>query len=112
MAQEKDLIEFDDTEAIKFILEHLTEEERARITEDDIQYVLDLINDYYDEQNFYDDKEEVVEEAEVPEDDMLQYIMAAVKQDKDFNLSEEDVAAILDGEFGYGLEIGIYAEEE
>ncbi|MCQ2349887.1 MAG: hypothetical protein MJZ98_05335 [Paludibacteraceae bacterium] len=111
MAKEKDIIEFDDTEAIKFIMNQLTDEERTRITEDDVQYVLDLINDYYDDQNFYEDESEVVEEAEVAEDDMLQYIMAAIKSDKDFNLSEEDVASILDGEFGYGLEIGIYAEE-
>ncbi|MDO4191552.1 MAG: hypothetical protein Q4D14_07750 [Bacteroidales bacterium] len=112
MAQENDIIEFDDTEAIKFIMNQLTEEERGRITDDDIQYVLDLINDYYDEQNFYEDESEIVEEAEVAEDDMLQYIMSAVKKDPDFNLSEEDVALILDGEFGYGQSIGIYASEE
>lgn len=112
MAQEKDIIEFDDNDAIEFIMNQLTDEERARITEDDVQYVLDLINDYYCDQNFYDDDKEVVEEAEVAEDDMLQYIMAALKKDKDFTLSEEDVALILDQEFAFGLKIGIYSEEE
>ena len=37
MSEEKDLIEFDDTEAIRFIMNTLTEEQRKRIDEEAVQ---------------------------------------------------------------------------
>ena len=43
MNDEKDLIEFDDNEAISFIHNTLTDEQKQRIDDDTIQYVLDLI---------------------------------------------------------------------
>ena len=46
MSEEKDLIEVDDTECIKFILNNLPEELKGKISDDDIQYVLDLICEY------------------------------------------------------------------
>ena len=49
MSEEKDLIEFDDTEAIRFIMNTLTEEQRKRIDEKAVQYILDLICEYYDQ---------------------------------------------------------------
>ena len=36
MAKEKEAIEFDDTEAINFILNSLPEESRAKISDDDV----------------------------------------------------------------------------
>lgn len=45
---EEDLIEFDDDDAISFILNYLPAEEKAIFTEDDVQYLLDVIYEFYD----------------------------------------------------------------
>ncbi len=109
MNKENNLIEFDDSEAIRFILNILPAELRPRVSEDDVQYILDLICDYYEENNLIDD--ENVSEASIAEDDMLNSIWGTTKKEKIVNLDEDQVAAILDAEFEYGKSIGIYFEE-
>ena len=50
MVKEKDLIEFDDQEAIDFILDYLSSTDFSA-SEEEIQYVLDLIYEYYEQNN-------------------------------------------------------------
>ncbi len=108
MAQEKDLLEFDETEAIRFILNVLPSDIRPTVSEDDVQYILDLILDYYEDNDLIEDDN--VSEASIAEDDMFNSIWATTKKEKIVELSEDAVAAILDGEFEYGKSIGIYFE--
>lgn len=109
MSEEKDLIEVDDTECIKFIMEHLPNELKSKISDDDVQYVLDLICEYYTENDLVE--EDTVEEATIAEEDMFNYISAIIKKEKVVNIDTESLEAILEGEFQYGKSIGIYTEE-
>ena len=43
-----DILEYDDSDAIKFILEHLKKQNIENVSDDDIQYILDLICEYYE----------------------------------------------------------------
>ena len=110
MNQEPDLIEFDDSEAIEFILKHLPEEITSKVSDDDIQYVLDLITLYYDERNLWEEDE--VMEAEIAEDDMFDQIWATIEKEKIVTIDKESLEAILLGEYEYGKALGIYTEEE
>ncbi|MDR2685119.1 MAG: hypothetical protein LBB53_07040 [Prevotellaceae bacterium] len=107
MQEEKDLIEFDDSDAIEFIKNHLPEEVKSAVGDDEIQYVLDLVIDYYEENNLIAEEDEVLE-SEIAEDDMFAYILAKMKEENFVNLSEETLQLILDGEYAYGISIGIY----
>lgn len=111
MAEEKDLIEVDDTECIKYILNHIPSEFKPVITEDDVQYVLDLICDYYTEMNLLDDENDKEEESYIAEEEMFQYIRKIINKEKIITISDDALQAILDQEFNYGIEIGIYTEE-
>ncbi len=110
MNQENDLIEVDDTECIEFIMNNLPEEFKGKVEEDDIQYVLDLVCEYYAENNLVE--EDTVEEAIIAEEEMFNYILAITKKENVESITEDLLAAILDGEFEYGKQIGIYTEEE
>ena len=109
MSDEKDFIEVDDTECIKFILNYLPEELKGKVSDDDIQYVLDLICEYYAENDLID--EDIVEEATIAEEDMFNFILAVIRKEKVIEMDENTLAIILDGEFEYGKTIGIYTEE-
>lgn len=100
--------DFDDSEAIRFILNRLAPETRARITDDDVQYVLDLICDYYDKNDLLDDTAD--SDATIAEDDMHNYIWSMMRRENLTHMSEDDMQEILDGEFEYGKKIGIYTE--
>lgn len=110
MNQQPDLIEFDDDDAIKFILNRLPKSFLAHIADDDVQYILDLICDFYEKNNLIEDEE--VEEATIAEDDMFNYIYGVMHKESVVELTEEELRAILDGEYEYGKSIGIYTEEE
>ena len=110
MAKEKEAIEFDDTEAINFILNSLPAESRAKISDDDVQYILDLICEYYDSNDLI--KDDAVGEATIAEEEMFDFIWKLMKKENQVKLTEEELIQILDGEFGYGKKLGIYTEED
>jgi hypothetical protein len=107
--QEDDLLVYDEDEAVKFILESLPADAKTRIDEDKIEYVLDVVYEFYDENGLID--EDSTEEASIDEEDMFKFILKTAKKDK-MKLSEDDIQLILDGEFEYGKSLGIYKEDE
>ena len=107
--EEEDLLVYDEDEAVKFILNFIPAESKERIDNDKIEYVLDVVYDFYDENGLID--EDSTEEASIDEEEMFKYILKSSKKDK-IKLSEEDIQVILDGEYEYGKSLGIYREEE
>jgi hypothetical protein len=107
--QEDDLLEYDEDDAVAFILDFIPAEAKERISDDKIEYVLDVVYEYYDEKGLID--EDSTEEASIDEEDMFKYILKCSKKDK-MDIQEEDVQLILDGEFEYGKSLGIYRDED
>ena len=107
--QEDDLLVYDEDDAVKFILKFIPAEAKDRITDDKIEYVLDVVYDFYDENGLID--EDSTEEASIDEEEMFKYILKCSKKDK-MQLTEDDIQLILDGEYEYGKSLGIYREDE
>ncbi|MEI7503576.1 MAG: hypothetical protein WCJ61_09865 [Paludibacter sp.] len=107
--QEEDLLVYDEDEAVAFILDFIPTEAKDRIDEDKIEYVLDVVYDFYDENGLID--EDSTEEASIDEEEMFKFILKCSKKDK-MELNEDDIQLILDGEFEYGKSLGIYREDE
>ena len=107
--QEDDLLEYDEDDAVAFILDFIPAEAKERISDDKIEYVLDVVYEYYDEKGLID--EDSTEEASIDEEDMFKYILKCSKKDK-MDIQEDDVQLILDGEFEYGKSLGIYRDED
>ena len=113
MSKENDLDlgpEFDDQECIDFILNLIPEEDRGNMTEDDIHYVLDVIFEYYDQAGLIDE-DDTASEGVIDENEEFEFVKKAVKKDG-IQLTDQQIQLILDGEFEYGLEKGIYEEDE
>lgn len=107
--EEDDLLIYDDDEAVKFILKLIPDELKERVNEDVVNYILDVLYDYYDEKGLI--SEDSTEEASIDEEDMLKYAVKAAKKDG-INLNEDEIQLILDGEYEYGKSMGIYSEDE
>jgi len=107
--QEDDLLVYDEDEAVKFILDSLPADAKERVDNDKIEYVLDVVYDYYEENGLID--EDSTEEASIDEEEMFKYILKSSKKDK-MGLSEDDIQLILDGEYEYGKSLGIYKEDD
>jgi len=107
--EEEDLLVYDEDEAVKFILDYIPAESKDRIDNDKIEYVLDVVYDFYEENGLID--EDSTEEASIDEEEMFKYILKCSKKDK-MKLSEDDIQLVLDGEYEYGKSLGIYREDE
>lgn len=100
----------DDRECVDYILSHIADEYRGKITDVEIYYVLDLIDLYYYDSDLVDENTDEMQEADINEEEMLDYIMAAVKKEQVVTLTEDEVSAILDAEYEYGKANGMYIE--
>lgn len=103
---EEDLLIYDDTEAVTFILKSLEPEYKASITDIKIEYVLDVIYEFYEEKGLID--EDTAEEASIDEEEMFDYLQKCIKEDN-MEISEEEIMRILEGEYEYGKSIGVYS---
>jgi hypothetical protein len=106
--QEDDLLVYDEDDAVKFILNSIPEEAKGRINDEKVEYVLDVVYEFYDENGLID--EDSTEEASIDEEEMFKFILKCSKKDK-MELSEDDIQVILDGEYEYGKSLGIYTEQ-
>ena len=52
MSNEKDLIQYDEDDAVKFIQNYLPQEMKGKYTNDEINYIIDIVYDFYDEKGF------------------------------------------------------------
>lgn len=107
--EDDDLLVYDEDEAVNFILKLIPSELKDKINEDIINYVLDVVYDFYEEKGLLN--EDAVDETSVDEEEMLQYVVKAAKKDK-IKLDEDDIQLVLDGEYEYGRSLGIYTEED
>lgn len=109
MKNDDDMLVFDEDEAVKYIYNFIPAELKSRISKDDIDYVLDIMYEFYEENGYID--EDSTEEASIDEEDMFAYIFKNIQKDKVVKLSENDLQLILEGEFEYGKSIGVYKED-
>lgn len=107
--QEDDLLVYDEDDAVKYIINNLPEEYKDKIDDTKIEYVLDVVYEFYDENGLID--EDSTEEASIDEEEMFKFILKSSKKDK-MNISEDEIELILEGEYQYGKSLGIYKEEE
>jgi len=102
--------EYREEEAIKFISNCLPANIKKLVKEEDIEYVLDFIFDFYNEKGYLNEENaESDEKVEIIENEMFNYIMEQIEKDgKSKKFPENVVAAIMEGEYEYSLSIGMF----
>jgi hypothetical protein len=106
MMDDKDLL-YDDGEAVKFIRNRLPEALKGKFSDDDINYVIDLIYDFYDAKGYIDEDDDD-REVEINEDELTAYVVKNALSDGVAAYDADDVALIVEGEMAYCESIGIF----
>lgn len=100
MSTENDVImEYDEDESVKFIQTHLPEEMKNVFSDDEINYIVDLIYEFYDEKGFLDENED--SDVEIDEDELLDYVIENARKDNVRKYTDEQIEAIVAGELAY-----------
>ncbi len=106
---DKDLIQYDEDDAVIFIQNYLPQEIKGKYSNDEINYIIDIVYEFYDEKGFMDDN--TTDESQmvnIDEDEIIDYVLKNTKKDKINDFQSEDIAFIIQGELAYCESIGIF----
>ena len=101
MSQEDKTLEYDEDDSLRFIRENLTPEMQQELSDDEINYIVDLIYDFYEDKGYLEENNDDDSESEIDEDELLEYIYENARKDKVRDYSEEQIEAIVAGELAY-----------
>ena len=111
---ELSLMEPEERELVQFIYDAIPAEDRKNLTPDDILLVLDLMDDYLEEQGLLREDPQTGEmeylDGEVDETEQLNYVLKAL-QSEGRTVTGVQIQLIQDAELQYGIEKGYYEEE-
>ncbi|HCC85364.1 MAG TPA: hypothetical protein DEQ06_02000 [Porphyromonadaceae bacterium] len=99
MSEEKKVLDYDEDDSLRFIQDHLPEEMKNEFSDDEINYIVDLIYEFYEEKGFLDENDD--SEIEIDEDELLEFIIKNARKDAIREYSEEQIEAIVAGELAY-----------
>ena len=108
------LLEPEERELVEFIYRAIPAADRGSLTPDDILFVLDLMDDYLEEQGLLREDPKTGEmeylDGDVDETEQLNYVLAAMKEEGR-KVSSVQIQLIQDAELQFGIEHGYYSEE-
>ena len=105
MIEDKDFL-YDDEEAVKFIKNYLPDNIKSKFNDDDINYIIDLIYDFYDSKGFMDGDDE--KDVDINEDELVAYVVKNALSDGVGKYDADDVSFIVQGELEYCDSIGMF----
>lgn len=99
MSEKNDVLEYDEEESVKFIQSSMPNELKGQLTDDDINYLVDLIYEYYEDKGFLNDDAD--DSVEIDEEELISYVIKNAKADNVKVFTPEQVEAVIDGELSY-----------
>ena len=90
------MFEYDEEAAVKFIQNHLPQEMKERFSDDDIYYILDVICEFYEENDYLNEDDEEKEEKE-----LIRFILQQAKKDEIGEYTAEEILMVLRAEEAY-----------
>ena len=99
MSEEKKVLEYDEDDSLKFIQQYLPEEMQNAFSDDEINYIVDLVYEFYEEKGFLDESDD--SEIEIDEEELLEYIFENAREDDIREYTDEQIEAIVAGELAY-----------
>lgn len=114
MTSEEQLMTEDERQQVQFMWNLIPKADRQGMTQSDILFVLDALDDYLEEAGLLEvdeDGEVTYLDGDVDETAQLAYVQKAV-QAAHRSLTNVQIQLILDAEMQYGIEQGYYEEED
>ena len=100
MSEKEDFL-YDEDESVKFIQNYLPQELKGKFSYDDINYIVDLIYEFYESKGFLDDQASDDVEVDINEDELADFVVKNAKKDGVGKYTPEEIAFIVQGEMEY-----------
>lgn len=107
MSEKDDLI-YDEDDSVAFIQNYLPQELKGKFSNDDINYIVDLIYDFYESKGFLKEDSDNDETIEIDEDELVQYVVKNAGEDGVGKFDPQDITFIVQGELEYCDSINMF----
>lgn len=107
MSTNNDELLYDEDDSVKFIQNYLPQELKGKFSDDDINYIVDLIYDYYESNGMLNDDDDD-DEVEIDEDEVVSYVVKNAQKDGVGKFEPEEIAFIVQGELEYCDSINMF----
>ncbi len=102
------LNDYDDDEAtIAFIKNYLPQDLKDKFSDDELQYFIDVIADYYTSSGCLDEDPDEEGFINIDVEEVVNYIVKEAKKDKMGDYDPDDILFVVEGEMEYGTSIGM-----
>lgn len=102
MSTELDPIGYDEDDAVKFIQNFIPQEMKGKFTDDEINYVIDIIYEFYEDKGLLDESNTSDDEiVDIDEDELIEFVLKNTRKDKLKEFSAEEITFIIQGELAY-----------
>lgn len=81
---------------------------KGKFTDDEINYIIDIVYDYYENKGLLNDDLDDDAIVNIDEDEMMDYVLKATKKDNIKYYAPEEATFIVQGELAYCESIGIF----
>ncbi|MDR0348072.1 MAG: hypothetical protein LBH90_01090 [Tannerella sp.] len=105
MSEDKDLI-YDDEDVVEYIQNYLPQELKGKFNDDDINYIIDLIYDFYDTKGFLEGDDD--SDIEIDEDELVRFVITNTQKDGFGKYEAEEIMHLIQGELAYCESVGLF----
>lgn len=97
---EKDMdLAYDEDDSAKFIQSSMPDVLKGQLSDDDINYLVDLIYEYYEDKGYLNDDAD--DDIEIDEEDLVKYVFKNAKSDNIKSFTIQQIEAVIEGELSY-----------
>ncbi len=100
MSDNKDFI-YDEDDSVKYIQNYLPQELKGKFSNDDINYIVDLIYEFYESKGCMDENLSDDAEVEIDEDELTAFVVKNAQKDGVGKFTAEEIGFIVQGEMAY-----------
>ena len=94
------LFDYDEDDAVAFIQNFLPQDLKEKFSSDELNYIIDLIYEFYEEKGFLDE-DNSEEDVEFDEDELIAFVVKQAQKDEVRKFTLEEVTFIVQGELAY-----------
>ena len=108
MSEKDDLLIYDEDDSVKFIQNFLPQDMKGKFSNDDINYIVDLIYDFYESKGFLNEDPDKDGDVEIDEDELISYVIKNAKKHGVGKFEPEEISFIVQGELEYCESINMF----
>ncbi len=108
MSKETDFIGYDEDDAVKYIQNFLPQEIKGKFSDDEINYIIDIIYEFYEHKGLLDEGTSDEDIVDIDEDELVQFVLKNTQKDKLREFTPEEITFIIQGELAYCESLDIF----